>query len=148
MGHIGEEDTLCLARPVCLEKGILQKALLFHFIAYFFIHTAEAQDNAVAFLPSPRPHGFHLEIFDLAVFQNPVIYMVLLLSLQFPAHMLRGRHPAQHFLIFLIHQILYVKRHALCQGQLAGRIRAKEPVIFLFASDEHSVSRIQIEHTH
>ena len=82
MRHIGKENTLGLAGPVCLQKSALQQILFLHLTADLLIHTADPKDNPLAVLPFPGPNGFHLVIPDLVLLTNTVTDVIRISFLQ------------------------------------------------------------------
>ena len=147
MGHIGEEHAFGLAGFVCLGQCILQKALLLHFPPYLRVHTAEAQNYAIAAVPASHTHHLHLEILCYSIVADTEIRVYQFFPRQLLLQIVQRRRIAQHLLVLLIYRLAYVVFHTFFQRDISTESRVKEipPVIFIPECDP--LSRIQVKGT-
>ena len=127
VGHVGEEDALCLAGPVGLGQGVLQQALFLHLRPGFLVHAAKADDHAPAGGLVPDGHGLHLEIADFTHADGPVVEVVDAPVLKVPKEVIPGKDPADHVPVVHVDAGLYVVFHMDVQGQIPGEKLLQKP---------------------
>ena len=115
MGHIGKKYTLCLARPVRLQKRVLQQILLLHLVSDLIIHTAQPQDDAVSILPDSGTHDLYLIILHLSVPERAEIHIIGILFLQYLFEVFLRKILSKRLPVFLIYKLLYVAFHTVME---------------------------------
>ena len=117
VGHVGEEHAFCLAGPVGLQQGVLQKALLLHLLAGFLVHTAQAKHHRPPFPPFAGTDRLQLEELRVVPVKGAEIGVAGEPLGQIPCQPLPGTGPPQQLLVIHIDAAAYVCFHALIQRE-------------------------------